>query len=112
MKVRDITNINDIKTKIINIPKEWYNAFYNTDGDSRPTSLAMMGEKIVMGNANKGILVFSVDGMNSEFVYGKEMPRNGRTNRMFIADDGRVFATDYTSSTAYPDCFIYLLRGI
>lgn len=109
MKVRDISDINDIKTKVIPIPSEWYNTFAKEDGDARPSSLCKHGNQIIMGNANKGILVFSVKGLQSEFLYGKEMPHKGRMDRICSTSDGKVFAGDSHHTLSESSCYIYLL---
>lgn len=109
LKVRDISDLENITSTIVRIDKDDYTDFLITDGDSRPVSMSIIGDKIIMANGSAGVSIFKKGNMLSSYIKTQRMLYGSRLFKVLCAHDGRVFAGDYTNS---PEKNVYLLRGI
>lgn len=108
LKIRDISNIDNITSVIVRMNKDDYPDYILSDGDSRPVSFCFVKNKIVMGNCNKGIAIFEKNGFESRYIKSMEMLYDTRICHVQSTRDGRVFASDYTNGLKN----VYILKGI
>lgn len=108
LKIRDISNIDNITSIIVRMNKDDYPDYISSDGDSRPVSFCFVKNKIVMGNCNKGIAIFEKNGFESRYFKSMEMLYDTRICHVQSTRDGRVFASDYTNGLKN----VYILKGI
>lgn len=84
-----------------------------TGGDPRPTHIAKSNNHLIINNAEKGLLVFTIENDGLPVYTGSVIvPGMPCINNIYVPYDGIVFVNDNNhGGSAYPDRNIYLFRG-
>ena len=107
--VSDISDLNNVKSKIIRIDEDNYPTYVDADGDSRPNMLIKQGNTLIGNLSDKGIMVFRKDGMDSQFVGCRQMPGAGRTAALHITSDGLILVGEGIVGKAWNDRKLFVL---
>ena len=104
LNLNDFNNPNPIFTFI---PNEVVTEI--TTGDPQPTRIARYNNKLILNNAEKGLLIFDIgiDGI-PQFSYSIKTPENSCINCIYVNSD-YIFVAD---KNIYPFSNIYLFKGI
>ena len=90
----DISNFSNITMKLTEIPSSDRYSI-TTDGDKRPTRIAILGERLILNNSNKGISVFNANNASSIYYEGTfETNEDASTNPIYVTTDGKIFVGD------------------
>lgn len=91
VKIRDITDIMEPVVKLVSVP-EIVNP-YPVTKDPLPISLTKVGQYLFLGYGDKGIGVFEIDGMNTDYKYN--LLPNYPSNSTFLSKkNGCLYITD------------------
>lgn len=104
--VVDISDFNNITKKIIAIPKEDLTEISN--GDTRPTRLVKKGNRLIVNNADKGVLIFDVlDKSTPKYVGRFDVPGTYSINAIFKLPNGNIIFGDDASAGKEKSMVIY-----
>lgn len=92
--VYDVSNVNNISVKLIEIPKEdRYNIM--TDGDKKPTRIARLGNHLILNNANKGIVTYNISTPESPIYENQiDVKDNTSINPVYTTKNNLVIVGD------------------
>ena len=83
-----------------------------TNGDPQPTHIAKVGNRLLVNNGEKGLLIFNTSGGEAIYESTLSFPEQSFANQIFVSNQGRVFVNDGVSGgTNYPGRNIYLIEG-
>lgn len=93
--VYNISDLNNIKKKTIEIPKDqWYK---KSTGDCQPTYICKYKDRIYTNFSEKGVAIFDISDKGSpQFICTKDISRkNAIIQSINISDSGVIFTGDY-----------------
>ena len=108
--VSDISDLNDVKSKIVRINEESYPTYVDADGDARPNMLIKQGNTLIGNLSDKGIMVFNANGMDTRFVGCREMPNNGRVYALCLTEDDEIAIGDFYMGNIWNERKMYLVN--
>lgn len=91
IKIRDITNINKPIAKIVSVP-EYVNP-YPIAKDPLPISMTKLGQYLFLGYGDKGIAVFEIDGINTQYKYNL-IPNYSNNSTFLSKKNGYLYIAD------------------
>lgn len=105
--VYDISDLNDIRTSLVEIPKDETSTCID-DGDIRPNRIKKYGNRIIMNNGNKGIATFRLNDGLPEFESVISITPNTSVNAISFDKIGNLYIGGMkTKSCPYSGIFIY-----
>lgn len=83
-----------------------------TTGDPRPTHIVRSGNRLIINNAEKGLLVFNIENGIPVYTSPVIIPGKPSVNDVYVPYDGCVFVNDNShGGSVWPDRNVYLLEG-
>ena len=106
----NLTNITSPTSSFSFVPQDKITTA--TNGDPQPTHIAKIGNRLLVNNGEKGLLIFNTSGGEAIYESALSLPEQSFANQIFVSDQGRVFVNDGASGgTNYPGRNIYLIGG-
>lgn len=104
----NISDLNDVKKKIISVPKNDLTS--STSGDTRPTRIVKIGNRLLINNADKGILVFEInDKFEPIYKEAVGIPGALNINCLRALKNGSVLAAD--DNISKKNASLFILKG-
>ena len=108
--VSDISDIENVKSKIIRIDEDNYPTYVDADGDARPNMLVRQGDNLIGNLSDKGIMVFNINGMDTRYVGCRKMPNNGRVYALCATDDNQIAIGDFYKGNIWNERKMYVIN--
>lgn len=104
--VMNISDFTHITKKLITVPKE--DLTENSNGDTRPTRIEKKGNRLIVNNTDKGVLIFDVkDRENPKYVGRIDIPGTNSINAIFKLPNGNIVFGDDSSAGNVKNMVIY-----
>lgn len=104
--VMNISDFNNITKRLIAVPKE--DLTENSNGDTRPTRIVKKGNRLIVNNTDKGVLVFDVQNKeNPKYVGRIDIPGTNSINAIFKLTNGDIVFGDDASAGNEKNMVIY-----
>ena len=110
LMVSDISDLDNIKSKIITIDESSYPTFIEPEGDARPNMLVRSGNTLIGNLSDKGIMLFDVRGMETKYLGSRNMPAKGRVYALSVSEDGKLYAGDLTVANEWNERKLYVVN--
>ena len=109
LMVIDISDLSNIKSKIIPLPKACYPIYINAEGDAQPTSICTDGQYLYANLSDKGLMIYSKSGMESESIGCLPLPGDGRASVVYADDDCKIYVGEGVTNDNWPDRHLFIL---